>query len=649
MRRRDYITGFVLTFGLAFGLLFVAPGAVRADPTVPPIDSPEFEAGLQGLISGKYMGPTGNGTVQQIPGWAWDDYLIAGQTAKIWPKFVGVAAPVVIGVSGFEFGWKIGRVIDTKFLHLQDPNCIIFGCPATPSGTTQVPFEASVFFQSATTFSDTGTIPVSGNVWTAEGSTTAAASSVSADGAPTTQTGRSYTAGGSGSLADCHGNNYPGYLFWTAGGATVYTGSDASCSQMFNVDMAVGGTKWNGYLAAGYQPYMLSAKTTNGCGCFLSSMNAATQVWGLIKSDTTVQKQLRENGSNPADFTNQTVNGTTTMPTTSCNGTNQANCAPGGNLTAAQLAAIRGYLEGGSAHIGTPGETNCLLDPTHYNCPSGPGDTGGVKPDTIIEMPEPLQGETGAEYRDRLRELGYLGTVVFENDPLFDTTATPMAWLGTSPYNPGVDPATDTCLATCASMQVAIAGQVTRVGLNDTSLADVFNRTTGAWAAWPDTPPTINLTTTTSVVVVRAPATWTPPTSPTEPPGQPAGPPTPGTAKCGSLPTIPAVSLTPLTSLDFGNAFPFGVFGWLSTVYGYFNVPAVAPSFDINLVGLHDFVPGFTAHYSGNLGFFSSYMSGIRAVISFALWVGAIWYIGVTLLGFRGGGDVSDAADEGLL
>jgi hypothetical protein len=68
----------------------------------------------------------------------------------------------------------------------------------------------------------------------------------------------------------------------------------------------------------------------------------------------------------------------------------------------------------------------------------------------------------------------------------------------------------------------------------------------------------------------------------------------------------------------------------------------------MDMSGLSTFVPGFSAHYAFDLTYFDTYMATIRTLISFALWVGAIWYVGSALLGFRAGGDVSDAADEGM-
>jgi hypothetical protein len=42
------------------------------------------------------------------------------------------------------------------------------------------------------------------------------------------------------------------------------------------------------------------------------------------------------------------------------------------------------------------------------------------------------------------------------------------------------------------------------------------------------------------------------------------------------------------------------------------------------------------------------YTSIIRTLISWVLWIGAVYWLAVNLLGFRGGGDPSQAADEAL-
>jgi hypothetical protein len=44
---------------------------------------------------------------------------------------------------------------------------------------------------------------------------------------------------------------------------------------------------------------------------------------------------------------------------------------------------------------------------------------------------------------------------------------------------------------------------------------------------------------------------------------------------------------------------------------------------------------------------FNDYMALIRTMISWALWIGAVWFIGTRMLGFTAGGDLSEAADDG--
>jgi GH24 family phage-related lysozyme (muramidase) len=41
-------------------------------------------------------------------------------------------------------------------------------------------------------------------------------------------------------------------------------------------------------------------------------------------------------------------------------------------------------------------------------------------------------------------------------------------------------------------------------------------------------------------------------------------------------------------------------------------------------------------------------MSTIRTLISFALWIGAIWLLASRLLRFDAGGDLTEAADDGM-
>ena len=49
-----------------------------------------------------------------------------------------------------------------------------------------------------------------------------------------------------------------------------------------------------------------------------------------------------------------------------------------------------------------------------------------------------------------------------------------------------------------------------------------------------------------------------------------------------------------------------------------------------------------------DLGFFDTYMSTIRTLLAWLLWIGAVWYVGTSFLGIRGTGDPGGAIDEAL-
>jgi hypothetical protein len=102
---------------------------------------------------------------------------------------------------------------------------------------------------------------------------------------------------------------------------------------------------------------------------------------------------------------------------------------------------------------------------------------------------------------------------------------------------------------------------------------------------------------------------------------------------------VPAVNFAPLTSLPCSESFPCGVFTWLATTLSIFNVGADAP-----IIAPH--VPAVDLAYTVDLEPFSPYMAMIRTLVSWVLWIGAIWYVGTRLLGFTAGGDVSEAADD---
>ena len=51
-------------------------------------------------------------------------------------------------------------------------------------------------------------------------------------------------------------------------------------------------------------------------------------------------------------------------------------------------------------------------------------------------------------------------------------------------------------------------------------------------------------------------------------------------------------------------------------------------------------------HYTVNLNVMDSYVSTIRTLLAFAVWIGGLWWFGSRWFGFTGGGDPGAAVDE---
>jgi len=119
-------------------------------------------------------------------------------------------------------------------------------------------------------------------------------------------------------------------------------------------------------------------------------------------------------------------------------------------------------------------------------------------------------------------------------------------------------------------------------------------------------------------------------------------------APAGSC-SCPALDMTPLTNSALGDKFPFAVIGWAAGIVGAFNVTAQAPSIDWSMPTPatpdgHVAAGSITQTFS--LSWWDSFMSTIRALETWALWAGALWYVGFRMLGFTWGGDPSASLDQ---
>jgi hypothetical protein len=218
-----------------------------------------------------------------------------------------------------------------------------------------------------------------------------------------------------------------------------------------------------------------------------------------------------------------------------------------------------------------------------------------------VLLPQPLLNETYDDYLARLVTLGWLGVAV----PLDLTDATAETQLGPS-----------------APVRITVT---TTVGTQTLSPL-----------AWPATAPRINPT--AGLSIARNPATVAPATS---------GPPPPGAGGGGGSCSCPPLDLTPITGASLGSKFPFGVFTWITHAIGIFDVEPITPDFNfpffLGTTSVHDFGE---SHYHVQLHWWDTYMGAMRDLLTFFMWVAAIWFVAKKFLKVDWAGEPGDGVDE---
>jgi len=256
---------------------------------------------------------------------------------------------------------------------------------------------------------------------------------------------------------------------------------------------------------------------------------------------------------------------------------------------------------------------NAMLDPVGYTYPPGCiNDPPGQDPETgNMTLPAPATDETYASYVSRLRALGFLGAI------------SKRVWSEEEAV-PELEP-----------------DAVTRVKLSapagSGAIYDVLT--------WPTTSPTVSVSLAITLWVNPGPESGgggsfpeDDATQPPLPPGDPTG---------GLCPNCPPIDFSPLTDADLGSKFPFGVLPWLSGWLGALTTTPDAPvfSFDFSAVG----TPVGTydlGTYEVDLDVLDVYMTTIRTILAWVVWIGAVWWFGAHLLGLRATGDPGAAVDE---
>jgi hypothetical protein len=255
---------------------------------------------------------------------------------------------------------------------------------------------------------------------------------------------------------------------------------------------------------------------------------------------------------------------------------------------------------------------------------------GSAVPVGTIAIPTPDADETFAAYVARLRAAGFLGTITVNNT----WTECTACLSGPAGAVQGVESNTT---VSAFDSEVFLPGQWLWIGTGvETWTEGAFDqgwyRVSDEGAPWPDSSGYAQESAT--VVVTRNPG------DEANESGLDLGPITP--AECEPWATA-TLDLTPLTELDLGEKFPFGVFGWADAFLDLLTTEPVAPGWSF---ALPDLAGEEMPDFSFDLDAFSGYMSTIRTILAWVLWIGAVWYIATSFLGIRGAGDPGGAVED---
>ncbi len=324
-------------------------------------------------------------------------------------------------------------------------------------------------------------------------------------------------------------------------------------------------------------------------GSLMTSVRACgtCNAWFLVASDSDIERVTTRDTTTKTGYDNAAdrVTRTFTQPTFNSTAAAATYGTPG-SQTDAQKGAENALA---AAVAGTSGGTS--------------GGTTGTTGPTFAPfvLPRPNVGETYPDYTQRLRDEGWLGTLTLSDDATSYTAGSPAAQLA--------------------------GGAVTGVTVG-TSTADRFSIPAGL-PGWPDNPPTVSAA-DTPITVRKIPGT-----------------PADSASSCPC--TVRPIDLSPLTGLSLGTKFPFGVFGWLTSAVGTFDVSPVTPEVDwpvhLGVTSVHTFSD---QDFHVKLDAYDGYMVVIRGIETFFLWASAIWFVGAKFLKLDWAGQPSDGLDEVL-
>lgn len=220
---------------------------------------------------------------------------------------------------------------------------------------------------------------------------------------------------------------------------------------------------------------------------------------------------------------------------------------------------------------------------------------------TSYPLPQPRPDETAGQYRQRLRDLGHMGSIVIEE------------------AEPGDMPDPESPVKFNPNEPVEI-----RIGSPATTTVRLMD-------PWPrEAPPVI--ATDTPIIIIKAPPTTPTRTGTDEPPPGYVDDPEGGGYTC----TCPPIDFGPLTEVGTTSKFPFGVFSWVSGIFGGLEgaaAPSMTASTPIGPVAFD------LAAADDNVAIVRTYTD---PVFKFIIVLGSVWYLATGVIGLGKGGIEAD-------
>jgi hypothetical protein len=516
-------------------------------PELHPVNNPNYWGPIQNYL--RYDTPTPPTVTNPVP--ATTGAQRALNTARgllgVRPA-LSVLGTLTLGVGAADLGWKIGRTLDTKWLHISCYDDTTCGTSAMLSSASYQAFKKA---------------------WVWDASPPAWIQSSS---------GGVCTASGCWLLRVRYGTPTPTTEATSFGNTSSSNGAMPAIDQALTTGVSLG-TYVNGAL---------------NCGNAYCAYRAAS----AAQMEATLQQDNWQTWTSalPAD-----------VATTGW--------APGS--AAAESATAKTVRDTIGADAALAAWFAEALEPGYASTPGADTETG-----TIL-LPQPELDETAAEYRARLRALGWLGTFVIVDAPLpLPTLTGGRAWKDGDPVR-------------------------IKVGTNT---GTGYRLTVPVYSPWPGDPNGDTPDEPAPEVGQRERVTWEKvPTGEGTRTGTAEGPPGVATPGAGSGACVcPDPDFSPLTSLQLGDKFPFGVVVFVDDyLEGTLLTAGQAPSFEFDFSSWSTPLGSFNlGYYNVDLAVMDDYVASVRTMLAFVVWIGGLWWFGTRWFGFKGGGDPGAAVDE---